>query len=155
MQLRLRSRWLVWLVVFLCVSILTLWLLKPSPDFEAKHIDPELPSLAEPILKARVMLYLDGGSISVELFRTNGEVTTCFIQASDQPKPKWGKILIGTNLAGKGMGRELAFPDDHRAYLIRMIDQYAPRDDMKVQALVNLRGYTRDRISFQWFRILN
>jgi hypothetical protein len=101
------------------------------------------------------MSYLDGGSISVELIRTNGQIVTCFLQVAAGSRPRWEKIYIGTNLNGKEMGRELPFPGDHRRYLITQIECFAPRDDMKILALINLRGYTRDYVSGWLYSFLN
>jgi len=145
MKLRIHARY--WLVLGVLAVVALAWLFKPSPHFNREHLDAELPAISEPLRMVRVLWYLDGGSISVELVRTNNETTTCFIPAPLKKQGGYSSVFIGTDLTGRDKGRELAFPEDHRAYLITLIDKYAPRDEMKVQVLVSLRGYPRDYIS--------
>lgn len=144
-----RLKPLILALVALC--FLLAWFFRPTPKFQSERIDSEFPKIGEPLQAARVLWCLDGGSISVELIRTNGQITTCFLQVSDEGKRKWEKIYIGTNLNGKEMGRELPFPSGHRNYLIAQIESFAPKDEMKISTLVNLRGYSRDFVSARLF----
>jgi hypothetical protein len=126
------------------------WIFRPSPRFNRTNIAAELLSLKEPLLDVRIDWFLDGGSFEIVLVGQDGTELKCELPVSDTPVPEWNRILVSS---GGVFVRELPFVADNKAYVIRLIERYAGRDEMKMKALIELRGIERDYISAFFYRL--
>lgn len=132
------------LVTLLLTTTVGLWVFRPSPRFNEENLAAELLAVKEPLSEVRINYYLDGGSFEIDLVGCDGSEVKCELPVSDSSPASWDRVWI---TSGGSRAKELSFPLDNKAYLIRLIERHAPRGEDKINALVRLRGIERDYVS--------
>jgi len=135
------------LVALFCVGLGELVLERQRPHFKKGNVAASLSSLKEPLKSVRMQSYMDGGSVGIELISADGQIVQCVLPVSETNPPVWNRVFIGSLAPRNPEAREVAFPQDNKAFLIRMIQRYAVRDEVKITVLVQLRGSPIDYIS--------
>lgn len=133
-----------WMISLLSIVAVALWISRPSPRFDRANVAAELLALEEPLSEVRINYYLDGGSFGIDLIGRDGAEVKCELPVSETSPTSWGRVRL---TSGESRARELSFPLDNKAYLIRLIERNAPRGEDRLNALVRLRGIERDYIA--------
>lgn len=134
-------------LAFLCLGAGGWRLMHQWHYYDKTKVTPYLSMLKEPLKSVRLQSYMDGGSVGIELTSADGQIVQCVVPVSDTNAQMWNRVFIGSLAPKDPKARELSFPEDNKAFLIRMIQRYAVRDEVKITVLVHLRGSVMDYIS--------
>ena len=135
------------LAALLCFGAGCWAFMRQLPYYDKAKVSPSLSTLKEPLKSVRLQSYMDGGSIAIELISADGRIVQCVVPVSDRNPQVWNRVFIGSLAPNDSNARQLSFPEDNKAFLIRMIQRYAIRDETKIRVLVQLRGSAIDYIS--------
>ena len=140
------------LVILIAVPILILagWSLWPLPSYDASQVCPQLISLQKPYQKVKTALFLDGGSIGIEIIDRDGQREQFALPCpSDNTNyPGYSRVFVGALWNHRKGAIEISNPEPTKLMLVKILQDYPNRSAHDDASLFFLRRKPIDYIRF-------
>jgi hypothetical protein len=132
----------------LSVSVLAcaaFWFFRPLHGYDIQHVHPRLRALQQPYQNVKTHLYLDGGSIGIEIIDRNGQreqfalpVEVTVNPANEKWTTAYKQVYIGAILKTDPNAVEITEPENNKWMLASILQVYPKRiyqDDLALMSL--------------------
>lgn len=130
------------IAIAMILAVLYCW---PYSRYDLSKIHPKLRGLNQPYQSITADVYLDGGSLSVEIIDRDGQVLQVALPvvAGTGSSQVYPRFFIGALNATSTNAIEAGFPEDNKRYLAGILSENNVAHD-KETVLLALRGSPRD-----------
>ncbi len=112
----------------------TFWFFRPLPSYDIQRVHPRLRALQQPYQDIKTHLYLDGGSVGIEIVDRNGQQEKFALPVKVTVNPvneRWTttykQVYIGAILKADPGAIEIADPENTKWMIASILQAYPKR----------------------------
>jgi len=135
--------------VVICVGLVALgciafWFFRPSPGYDITRVEPRLSSLQEPYQRIKTALYLDGGSVGIEITDRDGKTEQFAIPSRLEETNRYTKVYVGAMYDSKPGAVLVSDSEQTKRMLIHVLAAMPNRKPDDDACLIMLRHRPAD-----------
>jgi hypothetical protein len=132
------------------ILIVAIWSFWPSPSYDVSQVCPQLSSLQKPYRNVKTALFLDGGSIGMEIIDRNGQREQFALPCSNDNTnyPGYSRVFVGALWNHRKGAIEITNPEPTKLMLVKILQDYPNRNAHDDASLFFLRRKPIDYARF-------
>ena len=142
------------IIIAIPILILVIWSFWPLPNYDVNQVCPQLLSLQKPYQSVKTSLYLDGGSIGIEIIDRDGHHEQFALPCHDDDTnyTDYSRVFVGALWRHKNEAVEITNPEPTKFMLVEILKDYPNRNVYDDAGLFFLRRKPIDYARF-WIHV--
>lgn len=127
-----------------CATAVLFVIFQQGPAYDPSRVDPRLLALQPPYRSVRTVIWMDGGSVGIEIIDRDGKCEKFAIPARLGETNRHSKVYVGALYDRRPGAVEIVDPDHTKRMLICILRDYPHRNAHDDFCLMLLRRYPKD-----------